>query len=125
MMGRPTVLIQATWSGHLEVMWYLVECGTDKGAKAKNGETALIRAAGMGHLALVMFLVDVSAGMKPPCLVPQDTAQNRDPKFISRFWTSLAKVMGVQLNMTMSYRAQADGQTERQNLIVEDSLSWC
>ncbi|KAE8882895.1 hypothetical protein PF003_g32883 [Phytophthora fragariae] len=30
--------------------------------------------------------------------------------------------MGVQLNMTTSYRAQADGQTERQNLVLEDAL---
>ncbi|DBA03764.1 TPA: hypothetical protein N0F65_005654, partial [Lagenidium giganteum] len=30
--------------------------------------------------------------------------------------------MGVKLRMTTSYRAQADGQTERQNLILEDAL---
>ena len=32
------------------------------------------------------------------------------------------KLMGVQLNMTTLHRAQADGQTERQNLVLEDAL---
>ncbi|KAF1313294.1 putative retroelement, partial [Globisporangium splendens] len=47
---------------------------------------------------------------------------DRDPKFTSHFWRSLAKIMGIKLNMTTSHRAQADGQTERQNLILEDAL---
>ncbi|GMF25356.1 unnamed protein product [Phytophthora fragariaefolia] len=54
--------------------------------------------------------------------VPGVIISDRDPKFTSRFWKSLAQVMGVQLNMTSSYRAQADGQTERQNLVLEDAL---
>ncbi|KAE9330134.1 hypothetical protein PR003_g15390 [Phytophthora rubi] len=54
--------------------------------------------------------------------VPAVIISDRDPKFTSRFWKSLAQVMGVQLNMTTSYRAQADGQTERQNLVLEDAL---
>ncbi|GLE04636.1 hypothetical protein PINS_up013606 [Pythium insidiosum] len=32
------------------------------------------------------------------------------------------KVMGVKLSMTTAHRAQADGQSERQNLILEDAL---
>ena len=31
-------------------------------------------------------------------------------------------VIGIKLSMTTSNRAQADGQTERQNLILEDAL---
>jgi RNase H-like domain found in reverse transcriptase/Integrase zinc binding domain/Chromo (CHRromatin Organisation MOdifier) domain len=54
--------------------------------------------------------------------VPSIIISDRDPKFTSKFWTSLMKLMGVKLNMTTSHRAQADGQTERQNLILEDAL---
>ncbi|OWZ23813.1 LOW QUALITY PROTEIN: hypothetical protein PHMEG_0001223 [Phytophthora megakarya] len=54
--------------------------------------------------------------------VPSIIISDRYPKFISKFWSWLAKLMGVRLHMTTSYRAQADGQTERQNLILEDAL---
>ncbi|CCI10794.1 unnamed protein product [Albugo candida] len=47
---------------------------------------------------------------------------DRDSKFVSKFWSSLAKLIGICLHMTTSYGAQADGQTERQNLILEDAL---
>ncbi|KAF1327685.1 putative retroelement, partial [Globisporangium splendens] len=54
--------------------------------------------------------------------IPAVIISDRDPKFTSHFWRSLAKMMGIKLNMTTSHRAQADGQTERQNLILEDAL---
>jgi hypothetical protein len=54
--------------------------------------------------------------------LPATIISDRDPKFTSKFWKSLAKIMGIKLKMTTAYRAQADGQTERQNLILEDSL---
>lgn len=54
--------------------------------------------------------------------IPAVIISDRDPKFTSNFWRSLAKVMGIKLNMTTAHRAQADGQTERQNLILEDAL---
>ena len=54
--------------------------------------------------------------------VPSIIISDRDPKFISQFWTSLAQLMGIKLNMATAHRAQADGQTERQNLVLEDAL---
>uniref|UniRef100_H3GA32 Chromo domain-containing protein n=1 Tax=Phytophthora ramorum TaxID=164328 RepID=H3GA32_PHYRM len=54
--------------------------------------------------------------------LPSIIISDRDPKFIPKFWSSLTKLMGISLHMTTSYRAQADGQTERQNLILEDAL---
>lgn len=56
--------------------------------------------------------------------IPDVIISDRVPKFTSRFWTSFAKIVGVQLKMTTSYRAQADGQRERQNLILEDALRY-
>ena len=54
--------------------------------------------------------------------LPKVIISDRDPKFTSNFWRSLMAVMGTKLSMTTSHRAQADGQTERQNLILEDAL---
>jgi transposase InsO family protein len=54
--------------------------------------------------------------------VPKVIISDRDSKFISDFWKSLMKLMGVKLSMTTAHRAQADGQTERQNLVLEDAL---
>ncbi|KAF1315744.1 Retrotransposon nucleocapsid protein, partial [Globisporangium splendens] len=54
--------------------------------------------------------------------LPEVVNSDRDSKFTSKFWTSLMKFMGIRLSMTTSHRPQADGQTERQNLVVEDAL---
>ena len=50
--------------------------------------------------------------------LPSIIISDQDSKFVSNFWSSLAKLIGIRLHMTTSYRAQADGQTERQNLIL-------
>jgi len=54
--------------------------------------------------------------------LPDVIISDRDSKFTSNFWKSLMKIMGIKLSMTTAHRAQADGQTERQNLVIEDSL---
>ncbi|KAF1327470.1 Retroelement pol polyprotein, partial [Globisporangium splendens] len=54
--------------------------------------------------------------------LPKVIISDRDPKFTSVFWKSLTKLVGIKLSMTTSHRAQADGQTERQNLVLEDAL---
>lgn len=54
--------------------------------------------------------------------LPQGIVSDRDPKFTSSMWTALMRIMGVKLRMTTSYRAQADGQVERQNRVLEDAL---
>ena len=54
--------------------------------------------------------------------LPEVIISDRDSKFTSMFWKSLMTTIGVRLSMTPAHRAQADGQTERQNLVVEDAL---
>ncbi|KAF1328523.1 Retroelement pol polyprotein, partial [Globisporangium splendens] len=51
-------------------------------------------------------------------------SHHRGPRIQSshRLLESLPKLMGIKLSMTTSHRAQADGQTERQNLVLEDAL---
>nr|GFB34202.1 uncharacterized protein [Tanacetum cinerariifolium] len=51
--------------------------------------------------------------------VPHVIVSNRDPRFIGRFWTKLFKIMGTNLNFSMSFYLQTDGQTERVNALLE------
>ena len=54
--------------------------------------------------------------------MPQTIVSDRDPKFLSGFWTSLFNSLGTKLKMTTAYRAQGDGQTERMNRTLEEYL---
>ena len=46
-------------NGHLDIVRFLVEVGTDKGHAANSGATTLLLAAQNGHLDIVRFLVEV------------------------------------------------------------------
>ncbi|CAI7932864.1 unnamed protein product [Closterium sp. NIES-54] len=48
---------------------------------------------------------------------------DRDPKFTSKFWKELMSLMGTRLAMSSAYHPQTDGQTERLNQIVEQTLA--
>eukprot|EP00438_Fugacium_kawagutii_P000845 Skav202995 [mRNA] locus=scaffold2267:776664:778022:- [translate_table: standard] len=48
-------------AGHLEVVRFLIEAGTDKDLADKNGQVALHFAASQGHLEVVRFLVEGGA----------------------------------------------------------------
>ena len=54
--------------------------------------------------------------------LPEVIISDRDSKFTSTFYKSLMTIIGVRLSMTTAHRAQADGQTERQNFFVENEL---
>nr|GEX97917.1 hypothetical protein [Tanacetum cinerariifolium] len=51
--------------------------------------------------------------------------QNRDPIFASRFWRSLQESLGTSLDMSTTYHAQTDGQSERTIQTLEDMLRAC
>ena len=53
---------------------------------------------------------------------PEVIISDRDPRFISKFWIELHKVMGMKLAMSTAHRAQSDGQTERTNQTIESML---
>ncbi|GJU00573.1 putative reverse transcriptase domain-containing protein [Tanacetum coccineum] len=57
--------------------------------------------------------------------VPVSIISNRDSKFTSHFWQSLNKVLGTQLDMSMAYHPQTDGQSERTIQTLEDMLRAC
>ncbi|GJT90073.1 putative reverse transcriptase domain, ribonuclease H-like domain, aspartic peptidase domain protein [Tanacetum coccineum] len=45
--------------------------------------------------------------------------------FTSRFWHSLQSALGTQLDMSMAYHPEIDGQSERTIQILEDMLQAC
>ena len=47
---------------------------------------------------------------------------DRDPKFTSKFWISLQRELGTQLNFSMAFHPQSDGQSERTIQTLEDML---
>jgi transposase InsO family protein len=54
--------------------------------------------------------------------VPSRIVSDRGTQFTSRFWKSLHKAMGTNLDFSSTYSPQTDGETERVNQILEDML---
>nr|GEX65846.1 putative reverse transcriptase domain-containing protein [Tanacetum cinerariifolium] len=54
--------------------------------------------------------------------VPVSIILDRDPRFASRFWKSLQKSLGTNLDMSTAYHPETDGQSERTIKTLEDML---
>nr|GEV10184.1 putative reverse transcriptase domain, ribonuclease H-like domain, aspartic peptidase domain protein [Tanacetum cinerariifolium] len=50
---------------------------------------------------------------------------DRDSPFISRFWQSMQSALGTQLDMSMAYHPQTDGQSKRTIQTLEEMLREC
>ncbi|GJX33877.1 reverse transcriptase domain-containing protein [Tanacetum coccineum] len=57
--------------------------------------------------------------------VPISVISDRDSHFTSRFWRSLQKVLGTNLDMSTAYHSQMDGQSETTIQTLEDMLRAC
>ena len=57
--------------------------------------------------------------------VPISIVSDRDPKFTSRFWSSLQDAMGTRLHFSTTFHPQTDGQSERTIQTLEDMLRAC
>ncbi|GJT09298.1 putative reverse transcriptase domain-containing protein [Tanacetum coccineum] len=57
--------------------------------------------------------------------VPISIISDRDSHFLSRFWKSLQKALGMNLDMSTAYHPQTDGQSERTIQTLEDILRAC
>ncbi|GKE92864.1 putative reverse transcriptase domain-containing protein [Tanacetum coccineum] len=57
--------------------------------------------------------------------VPVSIISDQDSKFTSHFWKSLNEALGTQLDMSMAYHPQTDGQSERTIQTLEDMLRAC
>lgn len=54
--------------------------------------------------------------------IPESLVSDRDPRFTSEFWKSLAAILNVKLLMSSAAHPQTDGQSERQIRTVEQVL---
>nr|GEW83008.1 hypothetical protein [Tanacetum cinerariifolium] len=54
--------------------------------------------------------------------VPVSIISDRDSLFTSRFWETLQKALGTQLNLSTAYHPETDGQSERMIQTLEDML---
>ena len=54
--------------------------------------------------------------------LPNTIISDHVVKFTSVFWKTLFEELGTQLNFSMAYHPQTDGQTKRVNHVVEDML---
>ena len=54
--------------------------------------------------------------------IPKKVISDRYVKFTSTFWKEMFAEINTNLNFSMSYHPQTDGQIERTNQIIEDTL---
>nr|GFC65163.1 reverse transcriptase domain-containing protein [Tanacetum cinerariifolium] len=57
--------------------------------------------------------------------VPVSIISDRDSYFTSRFWKSLQKALGTQLDLSTAYHPKTDGQSERTIQTLKDMLRAC
>nr|GFA02806.1 reverse transcriptase domain-containing protein [Tanacetum cinerariifolium] len=57
--------------------------------------------------------------------VPVSVISDKDSLFTSRFWVSLQKALGTQLDLSTAYHPETDGQSERTIQTLEDMLRAC
>nr|GFD35970.1 reverse transcriptase domain-containing protein [Tanacetum cinerariifolium] len=57
--------------------------------------------------------------------VPVSVISDRESLFTSRFWVSLQKALGTQLDLSTAYHPETNGQSERTIQMLEDMLRAC
>ena len=57
--------------------------------------------------------------------VPSSIVSDRDPRFTSRFWSSLQRALSSDLLFSTAFHPQTDGQSERTIQVLEDMLRSC
>ena len=52
----------------------------------------------------------------------KDMLSDREPRFTSRFWSEVCKLLDIKQDMSTAFHPQSDGKTERMNRTLEDML---
>nr|GEX11137.1 putative reverse transcriptase domain-containing protein [Tanacetum cinerariifolium]GEX13227.1 putative reverse transcriptase domain-containing protein [Tanacetum cinerariifolium] len=68
-----------------------------------------------------LYLKEIVCRHEVPVLIISD----KDSLFTSRFWETLQKALGTQLNLSTAYHPETDGQSERMIQTLEDMLRAC
>nr|GEZ04956.1 putative reverse transcriptase domain-containing protein [Tanacetum cinerariifolium] len=68
-----------------------------------------------------LYLKEIVCRHGVPVLIISD----RDPRFASRFWSSLQKSLRTNLDMSTAYHPETDGQSKRMIQTLEDMLRAC
>ena len=53
---------------------------------------------------------------------PNDIVSDRGKLFVSKFWSSFCKLLGIKSNLSTAYHPETDGQTERVNQTLEQYI---
>jgi hypothetical protein len=54
--------------------------------------------------------------------IPSETISDRGTQFTAAFWQAFTQRLGIRFKMSTAYHPQTDGQTERTNRVVADTL---
>ncbi|POM66165.1 Pol protein [Phytophthora palmivora] len=85
---------------------------------SKKVRLALVRDKVTGKQAAQLFLDSVFRYHG----LPETIVSDRDPRFTGAFWDTLFQLLGTKLTMSTADHPQTDGQTERVNRVLEDTL---
>ena len=100
--------------GH-EAIWEIVDRMT------KTTHFILVKMTYSLHQLAQIYIDEIVSLHKVPASIVSD----RDPRFTSKFWESLHKALGTNLNFYIAFHPQTDGLSERTIRTLEDMLRAC
>ncbi|GKD96722.1 putative reverse transcriptase domain-containing protein [Tanacetum coccineum] len=103
-----------TLNGH-DTIWVIVDCLTKSAHFIPTRETDSM------ETLTRLYIKEIVSRHGVPISIISD----RDSHFTSRFWQSLQKALGTQLDMSTAYHPETDGQSERTIQTLEDMLRAC
>nr|GEY41358.1 reverse transcriptase domain-containing protein [Tanacetum cinerariifolium] len=103
-----------TLSGY-DSIWVIVDCLTKSVHFLPMKKTDSIKKLAQLYLKEIVYRNGV----------PVSIISDRDSLFTSRFWKTLQNVLGTQLNLSIAYHPETDGQSERTIQTLEDMLRAC
>lgn len=54
----------------------------------------------------------------------RDIVLDRGPQFTSQMWKTFCSALGVKVSLSSGYHPPSNGQTERMNQTLENTLRW-